>query len=611
VTERGVTARAAFIIWPSLLIIGIVLLSLGASVVQRILIFPNPVKLDLEVGSKGPRISRRVVVVVVDGLSVDGSKKMTFINKLRSQSASFIARTETPCYSRTGYTVLGTGTRPEVSGISSNDALGLCPVDSIFTRGSQAGLKLGFVGYPWWLEIFGPCFDYVSTESSLTPDDIALKDDSKGLKTNPIPLGCVCRVLDKAGNFRTVSEYWDSYVQRQRLVEAFGNPEQTSWNEDDRRGQEAARMLREEAPDLLYVHLQTPDAWGHSSASNSSARYLEGCGDADRNIELIARQLDLTRDTLIVTSDHGFTSTVKKAGHGGWEDSASLIPVLMTGAGIKAAVRGQGFQRDVAPTIAVLLGLPFPTHIQGEPFWRALKLDTKAKEAHKRWRSARAQFILAYSQKLQLGLTGELPMAAEEAPFYELVASYQEARRAVKRRAIMVRLAPALLLWLLFVAGLWSSTAKAFYLRWIVTWLAFESVFMAAHFAFLGVFSLSTAASGPLLGRALLVLTLIAAMTALIVSWLIAKPRAYDDFGQGLRALCAGALLKSAFYFVVVGLGPEHFMGHGFWHYGAIVAHIHSFVICSLLPIFVGPFLLLKASKAKINSHKACESESN
>jgi hypothetical protein len=576
------------------MILGVVTLGVLSAVVDKLLNFPNPVHLELKPGESGARVSRRVVVVVVDGLSVEGSQVMPYLHSLRKAGADTIARTETPCYSRTGYTVLGTGTKPEVSGISSNDVVGRCPVDSVFQHAQSKGMKTALVGYAWWSEIFGPVFDHLSTESPWTLQDKELQEDPKAIKPSALPVGSVVRVLYKDGQYRSIEENWDSFVKRERLEDVFGNPSETPWNEDIKRGEEAARLLKRHGPDLLYVHLHSPDAWGHYTASNSSKEYIQGCVDADKSLRLIADQLDFNKDTLIVTADHGFTSTVKNAGHGGWEDDSSLIPVVMIGKGIKNGSQGTGFQLDVAATVSTLLGLPFTTHIQGEPLWSALDLSIPVKKsAVERWRLARLQFINAYSKKIELNMTAAQTVGSD-AEWQSFMSAYQSARSQKTGLAIAVRSIAGLALFIVFSLGLWRSTKNPSLLRWLATYGAFELLFLGIHSGLLGVYSFSVAASGPELGQYILFMTLVSALLTLLATSIISKQHWQADLKQDLRALVAGALLKSTLFFAVVGIGPVLFIDHGLWLYGAIVGHMQTFILCSLLPIFVGPFLLLK-----------------
>ena len=68
--------------------------------------------------------------------------------------------------------------------------------------------------------------------------------------------------------------------------------------------------------------------------------------------------IDLTRDTVIVTADHGHVS---RGGHGGAEPEVSSVPLVLAGKGIVPGASARNAQLvDVAPTVAALLGVPAP-----------------------------------------------------------------------------------------------------------------------------------------------------------------------------------------------------------------------------------------------------------
>lgn len=83
----------------------------------------------------------------------------------------------------------------------------------------------------------------------------------------------------------------------------------------------------------------------------------------DAQIGAIAAALDPARDTLIVTGDHGVLSDGSDGGH---ESDLLDVPLVLWGHAVAPGVLGTVDQRDLAPTIAMLLGLPYSsTH--GQP----------------------------------------------------------------------------------------------------------------------------------------------------------------------------------------------------------------------------------------------------
>jgi hypothetical protein len=82
--------------------------------------------------------------------------------------------------------------------------------------------------------------------------------------------------------------------------------------------------------------------------------------------------LDLTRDTVIVTADHGH---VAPGGHGGVEPEVSRVPWILAGAGIARGAAADARLIDVAPTVAALLGVPAPGHAAGHALTSLLTLS--------------------------------------------------------------------------------------------------------------------------------------------------------------------------------------------------------------------------------------------
>jgi len=77
----------------------------------------------------------------------------------------------------------------------------------------------------------------------------------------------------------------------------------------------------------------------------------------------IAEELDLTKDTLVIVSDHGH---IDAGGHGGQEAVVLTEPFIMAGAGVVPGEYRDIQMVDVAPTVAALLGTSLPASTQGE-----------------------------------------------------------------------------------------------------------------------------------------------------------------------------------------------------------------------------------------------------
>ena len=134
---------------------------------------------------------------------------------------------------------------------------------------------------------------------------------------------------------------------------------------DQAGAEEAARILREESPDVLFVHLNAPDNAGHASGFGSAA-YLAAIESCDARIGLVldalAERPGIAGEEwlVVVTTDHG----------GSGNDHHDDIPenrtifVILAGPGVAPGEVAQPVGIvDLAPTILAYLG------IEIDPAW--------------------------------------------------------------------------------------------------------------------------------------------------------------------------------------------------------------------------------------------------
>jgi hypothetical protein len=120
------------------------------------------------------------------------------------------------------------------------------------------------------------------------------------------------------------------------------------------------------------------DKAGHQHGADSR-EYREAIAEVDQLLADALAELDLSRDALIVTSDHGHTD---EGGHGGVEREVLEVPVILAGAGIRAgAAVGDVELVDLAPTAAALLGVAPPGHGVGSTITAALELPAERRAA--------------------------------------------------------------------------------------------------------------------------------------------------------------------------------------------------------------------------------------
>lgn len=286
-----------------------------------------------------------VVLVLLDGLRLDASRRMPFLNELRARGADLESETGQPSFSLPGRGTLLSGAWQDVHGQTTNMQPRPLAVEHLFQvarrRGVLTALAAGSVSF----QLFDPWVDRRFEFPEIDP--------GKDLPALQAELG----------------------VRERTLATALG-------------GAPAGFFMAE----LISV-----DEAGHEWGGASPA-YSRMAAEVDAVVRRLVGRLDLARTTLLVTSDHGHTD---RGGHGGTEPLVTRVPLLLAGAAVRSGTRGRTHQIDVAPTIAVLLGLPIPASNQGRPLLEhlALSLD-QARTAAARVEAQRQAFLPAYAARL-------------------------------------------------------------------------------------------------------------------------------------------------------------------------------------------------------------------
>lgn len=309
---------------PKLFIAAVLLLAVAAGALSTLLsayhsyeTSPSPYSAPLpEVPATAP-ISGRVVIVLSDGLRPDVAAEMKNIGSLaRRPDASYhTARTAVPSLSLPGWTAIVTGAGPLVSGVRTNAFEGSpVPVESLFETARRAGKRTAIAGAATeWEQLFRG-----------QPNEVYLA---------PFPSG-----QGSAGEKES-----DPLVAK-----AMAGP---------------AELM------LLYYPAVDDASHYHGPFSDDGVAAMLG---VDRRVGEIAGQLDFERDTLIVTSDHGH---IDEGGHGGNEQLARDATLLMVGKGIAKSGPDVVSQTDIAPTIAVLLGIGRPRDAEGMPLFGSISAE--------------------------------------------------------------------------------------------------------------------------------------------------------------------------------------------------------------------------------------------
>lgn len=317
---------------------------------QDVVGYRTPYAFAIDAGQATARLTRRLVLVIVDGLGLGAVDDMPVLKDIGSRGVAFSLQVNQPSFSYPGWTTLLTGAPPEISGVTTNAFNGPVPVDSLFDAARRAGLKTALYASEDWKALFGASVakaTYVATDSA----DMAAvsKADSK--------------ILDSA-----------------------------------------LRELEQGDARFVVVHFSSVDAAGHATGAASPA-YKSASAEADAMIGKILASLDLTSDTIVVTSDHGHTA---RGGHGGWEKDVITVPLVAAGAGIVTPERpapeiswAAARHEDVAPTCAALLGTSVPAHAQGKVLFEMLDAPPYAvAERAIRQAEARVAFARRYLETL-------------------------------------------------------------------------------------------------------------------------------------------------------------------------------------------------------------------
>jgi hypothetical protein len=259
----------------------------------------------------GPRLSRRVVLVMIDGLRLDASYGRPFLDSLRARGVDARAAASFPSFSHPGYVAIVTGVPPRDSGVRNNVYPWAVPLDNLMRRARAAGLEVAY----------------------LSPDD-----------------GGLPRMFPHDFDAGAIAPWTGGFEQAVRGTLA-GNAQ------------------------LVMLWIVTVDDAGHRfGAATPEYRDAARRVDATLG-EVLGQgsPLDLTQDTIVVIADHGHVDRGGHGGLEPEVLDVPFIMagagvrpgVTLTGARLI----------DVAPTIAALLAIPPPADALGHALTEALAVD--------------------------------------------------------------------------------------------------------------------------------------------------------------------------------------------------------------------------------------------
>jgi hypothetical protein len=274
-------------------------------------------------GSSSEPLALRVVLIVVDGLRLDVSRKLPNLNELRKDGADLAVKVGQPSLSYPGWTVISSGAWQEISGVTTNWYKGPVQADNLFKVASDSGLPAVAIGSPGWKKLFGPYLTEAMTVEE-PPEEAPPEEWAK---------------VDEE-TYRLASEALDKF-----------------------------------SSGFILIHFVGTDAMAHNYGG-ASRELLDEALRVDGFIGKLAQKLDFEKDVIIVTADHGH---IDRGGHGGWEEVVLKVPLVLKGKPIRKGLYTEQTQADIAPTVAALLGIPYPVHSQGRPLLELIEASAEVK----------------------------------------------------------------------------------------------------------------------------------------------------------------------------------------------------------------------------------------
>jgi len=296
-----------------------------------------------------PRLARRVFLVIVDGLRLDRSYELPFLDELRRRGVDAEATAHYPTWSRPNYVAILTGVPPSASGVRTNHHATPVQLDTLMDRARAAGLSAAS-GTDY--DVLPRLFLRPPTGASRIGIEVDIDQRARDVD-DPAGLGAV-RAPDAD------------------LASPFDDARYAPWAGGF---SEAGAALAAGDAELVVLLVGVVDAAGHTHGGDSP-EYRLAAETADRALARALGRVDLAQDAIVVVADHGHTD---HGGHGGLEPEVVTVPLIAAGAGIDVTSAPRDARLiDLAPTIAALLALPAPGHGLGRTLTELLVLDDAA-----------------------------------------------------------------------------------------------------------------------------------------------------------------------------------------------------------------------------------------
>ncbi|MEP6863548.1 MAG: alkaline phosphatase family protein [Deltaproteobacteria bacterium] len=305
-----------------------------------------------------PRLARRVFLVIVDGLRLDKSYELPFLDELRRRGVDSEAQSHYPTWSRPNYVSILTGVPPVASGVRTNHHSTPVELDSLMDRVKAAGMHVAFAtDYDALPKLF------LRKRQPTQEPRIALDDE----EDVDIDIDAMERPLSEAAIRAPDANF----------VSPFDDARYAPWPGGF---SEAGAQVAQGDAELVVLLVGAVDAAGHAHGG-ASQDYRVAAELADHALARALGRIDLSQDAIVVTADHGHTN---RGGHGGVEPEVLSVPLILAGAGVKpGATADDAHLIDLAPTVATLLGIPAPGHGLGRTLDELLAVDATVHEARK------------------------------------------------------------------------------------------------------------------------------------------------------------------------------------------------------------------------------------
>jgi len=474
-------------------------------------------------------ITRRVVMVLIDGLRADQAENvqvMPALSALRAAGAWGQTHSQPPSFSQTGYSVIFTGAWPEWSGGPvmnlDNELIPVWPQETIISQVAANQQKSAVSGYYWFQKLIPP---NQLSRSFFTPGE-------------------------------------DARADKEVVAAAL------SW-------------LKTPAEQFVLVHIDQVDYAGHHQGGPFSPDGIKAASQADQYVGQIVARLDLARDTIVVISDHGH---VIQGGHGGSDADVLLEPFIFAGAGIKPGKYADIQMVDIAPTITTLLGDSLPGASMGRVLTDMLSWDSgNVPLITQAW--SRQQAHLAQAYAAYLGETARAGSFALGAPALPIIVELRYDHILPERivRSIIAGLLLALLLW-----GIMTLSGRD--LRWMLLGTALLILLFHLRYALIDArgYSLSTwlGLDDSLIYSALtnaVGLLLVVPLLTWKLGWL--KQAAFASASGVLRLAYAAAafnLFPVLLYFALYGMQAAWYLPDMGWNYAALFFCLQALILGAL-----------------------------